>query len=174
MQEFLRKYKIIDALTLDLPVDKNDFIRRLRQHVEPGGAGLLGDPFEVFSSKNKEFRGEVSKDGFKIRKRRKLFEAYAGLAKAEGTFREDKGKLSISTTINGFNSIFIIYYLIVTVLYLGFLVAFFLVDEIPLLVFPFLLLHAALMYGIPFFVMRRSVQRMKRDLEREFFYLTKE
>lgn len=29
------------------------------------------------------------------------------------------------------------------------------------------------MLGIPYFVMRRSVSRMKHELEREFYYMTK-
>jgi len=38
---------------------------------------------------------------------------------------------------------------------------------------PFLFIHAAFMFGIPYFMMRRSVKRMKHDLEREFYYMTK-
>ncbi len=174
MQNLLRKYKLIEAVTIKLPLDKAEFVSRLRLHVEPGGTGLLGDPFEAFSGKNKEFRGTVDLDGFKIRKRRKIFEAYSGLAKAEGTFHQEQDQLNIATTINGFHGVFYFYYLIVTLIYAGFVVAFFTVDDMPVFVIPFIILHAALMYGIPFFIMRRSVQRMKRDLEREFFYLTKE
>ena len=37
----------------------------------------------------------------------------------------------------------------------------------------FILVHAGLMYGLPYFLMRRSMARMKRELEREFFYMTR-
>jgi preprotein translocase subunit YajC len=38
---------------------------------------------------------------------------------------------------------------------------------------PFIFIHAVFMFGIPYFMMRRSARKMKHDLEREFFYLTK-
>lgn len=38
---------------------------------------------------------------------------------------------------------------------------------------PFLFFHAILMFGIPYFIMRRSTQRLKHELEREFYYMTK-
>ena len=40
-------------------------------------------------------------------------------------------------------------------------------------VFPFLVVHAAFMFGVPYFMMRRSTNRMKYQLEREFYYMTK-
>ncbi|MFT4850597.1 MAG: hypothetical protein ACI83B_003156 [Sediminicola sp.] len=38
---------------------------------------------------------------------------------------------------------------------------------------PFIIIHAAFMYGAPYLMMRRSTKRMKHELERELFYLTK-
>lgn len=173
MQELLRKYKVIDDLTIQLTIDKADFIQKFRQHVEPGDTGIIGNPFEVFSSSDQEFRGQVDLNGFVIRKRRKMFEPYANIAKAEGTFHQDQDKLRITTTVNAFNGMFLFYYVFVTFVYLAFTVVIIAVEDIPVFVIPFLLLHAALMYGIPFFLMRGGVKRMKRDLEREFFYMTK-
>jgi hypothetical protein len=38
---------------------------------------------------------------------------------------------------------------------------------------PFIFFHALFMFGIPYFMMRNSVQRLKHELEREFYYMTK-
>ena len=44
-------------------------------------------------------------------------------------------------------------------------------EMMTLIGLPFLLLHAAFMFGIPYLVMRNSTKRMKYDLTREFHYL---
>lgn len=173
MEQFLRKYRLIDDLTINLSIDKADFIQRFRQQIEPGDTGFIGNPFEAFSSNDREFRGQVDVNGFTVRQRRKFFQPYAGIAKADGTFRQEREQLQIQTTVNGFNGLFTFYYIAVTVFYVIFLFTILLVEEIPLFITPFLLFHAVLMYGIPYFVMRGSVQSMKRLLERELFYLTK-
>ncbi len=38
---------------------------------------------------------------------------------------------------------------------------------------PFIVLHGAFMLGLPYFLMRKSVSKMKYELEREFYFLTK-
>lgn len=40
-------------------------------------------------------------------------------------------------------------------------------------IFPFIIVHAIFMLGFPYLMMRRSVSKMKYELEREFFYMTK-
>jgi len=38
----------------------------------------------------------------------------------------------------------------------------------------FLAIHAVFMLGIPYFLARRAVSRMKYELEREFYYMTRD
>ncbi len=56
MNEFLKRLKLIDELTLTLPVTRNDFINRLKDVTGEGNAGMPV-AFEVFSSSTKEFKG---------------------------------------------------------------------------------------------------------------------
>ena len=101
-------------------------------------------------------------------------------AVAIGSFQSKDNSLIISTEINGFHGTIIPFYIFITIFYLvfifGFSFATFQVEASGELFFgiPFLLIHAAFMYGIPYFIMKRSTGRMKRELEREFFYMTKE
>jgi cytochrome c biogenesis protein CcdA len=63
------------------------------------------------------------------------------------------------------------------VFYLIFIIAFSTADHIKGnasgFAFPFILIHALIMFGIPYLMMRRSVSRMKYDLERDLFFMTK-
>jgi hypothetical protein len=38
---------------------------------------------------------------------------------------------------------------------------------------PFIVFHATVMMGMPYLFMRRSVKKLKYDLEREFYFLTR-
>ncbi|MDX1829044.1 MAG: hypothetical protein R3342_13470, partial [Lutibacter sp.] len=63
------------------------------------------------------------------------------------------------------------------VFYSIFIGAFFMADNIegnaPGFALPFIFIHATFMFGIPYFFMRRGAKRMKHELEREFYYMTK-
>jgi hypothetical protein len=43
-------------------------------------------------------------------------------------------------------------------------------NTVPFFMAPFLLIHMSLMIGVPYFIIRRSVNRMAYDLERDFHY----
>ena len=177
MKEFLRKLRLIDYLQTELEIQKNDFINKLREHVDEGGTGIFSDTFDVFSSSKNEYKGEVNYNGFKIKRRRKFFDMNMNMAVANGTYYEKDNKLIIDTEINGFHGMMIPFYIFCIVIYGVFIVGFLLADKIGGNVtgfaFPFIIFHAAFMMGIPYFIMRRSTKRLKHELEREFFYLTK-
>ncbi|HEX5171160.1 MAG TPA: hypothetical protein VFW11_18415, partial [Cyclobacteriaceae bacterium] len=112
--------------------------------------------------------------GFKIRRKRKFFDMNMNIAVAQGTYRQRDGVLIIETEINGFHGMFIPFYVIGIVFYIGMITTISLSgNPMPVFVFPFILFHAAFMFGIPYFMMKRSTKRMKYELEREFYYMTK-
>jgi hypothetical protein len=170
MKEFLRKIKLVDWLTTELHISKNEFINNLNAIIDQGDTGLF--TFEMLSSGENELVGRIDYYGFKIRRRRRFFDTNMNFAIAKGTFEEQNGALKIETEINGFSGFFIPYYLfliiICTILFWGISTSsndFFL----SFILFFF----ALLMLGIPYLIMRRSVKRLKYELEREFYYLTK-
>jgi hypothetical protein len=178
MNEFLRKLKLIDHFTVELEVERYFFVDRLMSVVDPGDTGTLFSSFEGFSSNKKEYKGKVSDNGFEIRRRKKLFDMNMGSAIAKGKWRQKDNNLVIETEVNSFNNFFILFFVILIVIY-GFGAIALLFSEnseggskmIALMGLPFLLLHAAFMFGIPYMVMRNSTSRMKYDLTREFHYL---
>lgn len=177
MKEFLKKLKLIDYLQTELIIQKNDFVNKLQKHVDESSTSIFSDTFDVFSSSKNEYKGEVNFNGFKIKRRRKLFDMNMNVAVAKGTYSQKGDKLIIDTEINGFHGMMIPFYIFCIIIYGVFIVGFLSADEIggdvPGFAVPFIFVHAAFMMGIPYFIMRRSTKRLKHELEREFFYLTK-
>ena len=134
--------------------------------------------FEALTSGKNEYKGTIDHHFFKLRKRRRIFDTNRNFALAEGTMHEKDGKLVLETEIKGFHSMMKFFYAFILGFYLIFILgftftSFFAKDSVPLFVLPFIFIHALLMLGIPYFVMRRSVTRMKYELERDFHFWTK-
>ncbi|KAB2809993.1 hypothetical protein [Phaeocystidibacter luteus] len=171
---FLRRIKLVDSTTFDLPIQKSEFVHKLREQVEPGGTGMFA-PFEAFSSSEKEFKGQVEYNGFEIRRRKRLFDAKLNFALVRGTYIQKGDKLEIKADIHGFRGIMIAFYVFLVIFYTIFITASSVAasenDGVGLVFFPIILIHGAFMGGIPYLFMRRSVKNMKRDLEKEFYFL---
>ena len=177
MKDFLKRIKLIEHFTTEIAIPKTDFVTKFRYHVDEGSIGIFSDAFDIFSSSKNEYKGYVGFDGFKIKRRRKFFDMYTNLAVAKGTYRQDREKLIIKAEINGFSGKMIPFYLFAIVFYSIFIGVFFMTDGLEGnasgFVLPFILIHAALMFGLPYIAMRKSTKRMMHELEREFYYMTK-
>ncbi|WP_333600245.1 hypothetical protein [Flavobacterium sp.] len=174
MQDFLIKLKLIDYLNTTLSISKTEFAKRLSQITERGNPNMLLNPFEAFSTDSRLFKGLVSETGFKLRRKRQFFTYNSTVAQATGTLSEVDGKLIITTEINGYNSYFKIFYFFLVIFYVGFISICMVTDSsFPFPVLPFIVLHAGFMFCIPYFIMRRGVRQLKHDLDREFFFLTR-
>jgi hypothetical protein len=175
MKALLRKLQLIDYLTTNLRMDKTNFVQRLSSITDEGSTGMFSDTFDAFSSSKNEFKGQVNYDGFKLKRRRRFFDTNINTAVANGTLSENNGQLIVETEINGFNNFFIAFYIFLIIFYSIFVFGVTSsADNIEFFAIPFFLLHGTLMFSIPYFMMRRSVKRLKYELEREFFYLTKD
>ncbi|UII26074.1 hypothetical protein LVD15_22650 [Fulvivirga maritima] len=178
MKEFLRSIKLVDNLTTELNIQKSEFVKTFKAHVDEGSTGFGSDAFDVFSSSKNEYKGHVGYDNFKIKRRRRFFDRNMNLAVASGTYKQKESQLIIETEINGFSGMMIPFYIFALIFYSFFIVTFSFADNIngngAGFALPFIIIHAAFMFGIPYFMMRRSTKRMAHELEREFFYMTKE
>ena len=178
MKEFLRKIKLIESLTTELSIQKNEFVKTFKENVDEGSTGFMSDSFDVFSSSKNEYKGHVGFDSFKIKRRRRFFDMNMNFAVANGTYVQKENSLIIETEINGFSGMMIPFYVFALIFYSIFIVTFSFADNIEGngagFALPFIIIHAAFMFGIPYFMMRRSTKRMAHELEREFFYMTRE
>lgn len=173
MNDFFRKIKIIQPFSIILDITKQKFVSELSKVTENSDLGMFSIVFEAFDSDNKEFIGKVSQTGFKIRRKIKMFDTKNTVAIAEGTFKESDNKLLIEGTINGFNNFFYFIYGIIIISFVLFIITFSFNQENSTFILNYILFQGLIMFIIPYFVIRRSVNRLKYELEREFFYLTK-
>lgn len=177
MTEFLKKHKLIDHLTTELELDKMEFVKRLRQQVDEGDVSFLSGAFEAFTSSDNDFVGTVSTEGFTFRRRRKMFERSMNLAYVTGSYSQERDRLVISTDIIGFRKIMLFYFGFLVILYLFFISIFLfsasLEESLPIMIILPILLHASIMFLLPYFLARRSVQKLKKEVEREFHFLAR-
>jgi hypothetical protein len=177
MENFLRKIKLIDSFSTTLNTSKSEFTSALRNNVDEADIdGLFSGVFEVFSSSKNLYKGSVNHNNFRIRKRARLFEKNIGKTIASGDLRENGESLIINTKIKGWSNYMFFFYSFLSIFYLIFIVGSFAGifsedSQFPIFVPIFILIHAVFMFGIPYFIMRRSVKRLKEDLEREFHYI---
>lgn len=178
MKEFLEKLKLIQHLETELNINRKDFVDKLYNQVDKGDIGFLLDLFDVFSSSKNDYKGHVGYDGFKIRKKKRFLDMNINTAVAKGKYHQKDDVLLITAEINGFKGIMIPFYIFLPIFYSIFFVTFLFTDKVnggmEIFALLFIIFHAALMMGIPYLFMRRSVKLLKRELEREFYFLTKE
>ena len=168
MKEFLEKIGLIDHLTATIEVDKDAFISKFQAQVKEARIDVfLENPFDVFSSDKATYKGYVGFDGFRIKRRRKIFDMQSSYPIiAEGFFSQSGKTLIIETEINGIPLFFqLIYGLMILMFIIGFTTLLRghvdLSGLLPLLVIPTII-------GIQCFLLTKAVKNLKKDLERDF------
>jgi hypothetical protein len=173
MKELLERLKLVVHFTIELEIEKSVFVSKLMQNIDEGDTSIFFTPFEAFSSSKSDYKGKVAFDQFKIRRRKRFFDIAWTLATAKGAFKQVDKNVVIETEINGFHGIFIPYYIFVPIFYLLFIMGFVFSDsnQGELYFIPMIIIHAVFMLGFPYFFMRRGVNRMKYELERDLYYM---
>jgi hypothetical protein len=176
MKSILKSLKLIDYLITEIPMERKDFVEKLKMNVDQGGTGFFLSAFEAFSSSKKNYKGTVGFDSFRIRRRRRFFDTSMNLAVAEGSFRQKENLLVIQSTINGFHPFFIPFTALLLIIYIVAIVSVIFSDNLGNMGWffvPFFFIHSLLMLGIPYYMMRKGVSRMMYELDRDFYYMTK-
>ena len=177
MKQFIRSLKLIEDFSTEIKIEKGAFLERFKSSVDEGNTDIFSDISDIFSSNKNQFKGHVGLDNFKIKRRRRFFDIDLNFAVAEGTYRQQGESLIIEAEINGFKYFMIPFYFLALAFYAIFFVVFISADDVTgltaILVFPLIVVHAGLVLGIPYLMMIRSVMRMKHELEREFYFMTK-
>ena len=177
MENFLKKIKLIDSFSTTINTSKSVFTSALRNHVDEADIdGLFSGAFDAFTSSKNLYKGSVNHNGFRIRKRRRLFDRNFSKALAIGELKEQGDTLRINTKINAWSNYMFPFFGFASIFYLIFFSVMigqgFSGDSgISFVASFFVLIHAGFMFGIPYFMMRRSVKIMKEDLEREFHFI---
>lgn len=176
MDNFLRKIKLIDSLTVELKGNKSDFIRKFRQNVEESDLSYSDSFFEVFKSSPNEYKGNIDNHVFALRRKAKLFDTNRNFAVVEGKMTEKSDKLILEADIKAIRKsmkfFFIFFILVFIIIITGAIIVPIMTgkDALPLGVLPFVFLYMLIIIAVPYFRTRRSITRMKYDLERDFAF----
>ncbi|WP_046757250.1 hypothetical protein [Kordia jejudonensis] len=173
MHDFLERIQLIKHTQITLNIDKSEFISHFKANVDEGSIGAFSSMFEAFSSSKNRYKGNISQNSFKIRRRREFFDRTSYLARVTGTFRQQNDQVVIDAKVNGFSNFLIPLYIFITLFYILFIpmaiIGF--ADSIIPIVFVFF--HALMMYCIPYFIIRKRVKNTAIDIEKELFFMTK-
>ena len=167
----VHKLGLRTTLDLRLPTDRATFARTLSKAVIESDLGFFADLQGLFRGGEEEFLGYVRLNTFKLKQRRRFFDFNQTSAVAEGNFLEEGDKLRVRATITGLSTGMVAAFVALTIFYGVLLTVVFSTAQLPVIVYPFILLQALLFFGVPYLLARRSVRGMRRQLEREFHYL---
>lgn len=172
IEAFFRKIKLIQDFHIILPVKEEDFVEQFHDQVKESDLGLFSDPAEQYSTKGPDYKGWIRQGQFEMKLRRKMFSFNLGLSRVHGKYFEEGRELIVEGEINGASKWLIPIFAVAIGIYI--MAIFFLMSsgesaDNSFWLFHLILLHAAFMMGIPYFLIRMEAGRIKRDLEGEFF-----
>ena len=174
MKAFLRKIKIIDSFTMTLPMPQQAFVAKLAAITELGSTRMFVSPFALFSSRDWAYVGVVTDESFKIQRHGRYLDANGSAVTASGTLTEENGQVRIETELNAAYTFLFNAFVIVLPLGIGIAAPIIFPNKESLLISLLMTIIFGFVSLMFYFSVRRSVERMKEDLERAFFYLTKD
>ena len=169
MKEFLEKIGLIDHFTTIIEVEKDAFISKFEGNVKEARIGMFSEnPFDVFSSDKATYKGHVGFDGFRIKRRRKIFDIKSSFPIiAEGSFVQKGKMLIIETRINGIPLFFQLIYGLMILMFIICVTTMLmqhrsLSELLSLLIIPTVI-------GVNCFMLKKAVRNLKKGLEKDFF-----
>ena len=169
MNKFLQKIGLIKIFEINLNITRSEFVEKLSRLTEAGSPEMFANPLEALSSGSSEFKGIVNQEGFRIKRKKRIFKANLNLAIAEGKYAEIGRNLTITTEICGLNKFFkficvffFIFYLVVAIMLdlSG--------DANSVAFIPFIFIHAIIVYTILYFILNFSAAKLKKVILSNF------
>ncbi|MEZ5038780.1 MAG: hypothetical protein R2828_02780 [Saprospiraceae bacterium] len=161
--QIISKLHLEDSFLMDSKLPKDLFLERLNASVDVGQGHQM---FEAFQSKLNDYIGEVNANGFRLRRRQKMFESNMRMAIIEGIFKEKREGLSIQVKVFLHPLRMKLIFGLFIFAYVIFFLAFLFIDMGPEknFVLWFIPAHGLLLFGIFYFVFRRMVKVSKRKI----------
>jgi hypothetical protein len=178
MKNIYKYLGLIGDHQMKMDVSREIFIERLKAHVGVD----TGSSLDIFASSHIDYKGAVGQSGFYLRRRRGFFSNNRHYCKAIGSFEEEGNQLVIDIEINNITAPIILVYSIVILadlfqvfgIFSGVLTLDYsrVVHSISGLFS--MLLFSAIVAGIISFFSTKAIQKMKYELENNFYsYLKK-
>ena len=174
MPSFFEQLGLLKELELTYEVSQKTFIDLLEKNLDKDRY----NPFEVFTSSHFKYKGTIETDGFRVKKKRRLFDSKTGWISATGKLEEKGNKLSINLAIIGWNHYMTIVYVFILI-YCVFAFSTWLdMNEMQsltkwLFLLFIMLLHTALLLLAPIILLRKSVKSLAETLPKDLSHLVK-
>lgn len=164
-QRIIKRLKLENQFSLTTDMDKTAFLSLLKDSIDED-TGLQF--FESINLKLKPYKGFISSNGFKLKRRRRAFESNNEMARITGTLKSDLRHTEVIThigypefTIKAISGLMLLVYTVV----LGVVLT---VDvgEIPVWMPLLIVGHFLLIFGILFFVLRYQIRTSTKKIRR--------
>ncbi len=163
-QRIIKRLKLEDQFSLKVDMDKAAFLKLLKDHIDEDTGPQL---FESINPRLKPYKGAITLNGFKLKRRRRAFESNNDMARITGTLKSDLRHTEVIThigypelTIKAISGLMLLVYTVVLAVVLT-------VDlgETPTWM-PFLIIgHFFLIFGILFFVLRYQIRTSTKKIK---------
>lgn len=151
---------------MELPIARVDFVNTLQRNI----ASPTPDLLDLFSPSTYTYKGTVANNQFELSRKKRLLDADTNYAIAKGRLTQDDNKLTINIDVNGFRPPVIPFMIFSGVFYFFFFAALLagkIGPQISGWMVTLFLVHATLIFGLPYLIMRKSVSAMRTDIERD-------
>ena len=175
LENAIVKLELKRQLSIDLVVSREVFINGLKKQMKSELESPLISGFEIFSSDNTSFVGDITEDGFTLRSKRVAGKSVRHIAVAKGIIEENEKGLSVLIEINAFRGIYSCMLLLLIPLYVCLFLGSLYIGVVrlnleALLSLIFILFHGAFMIGGPVFLLSKAARILDQNLE----YIIKE
>lgn len=164
-QRIIQRFKLEDQFSIMMDMDKAAFLQLLKENIDEDTGPQF---FESINPKLKPYKGFISLNGFKIKRRRRAFESNNDMARITGTLKSDFRHTELITHIGYPEMTLKLIFGLILVVYLVVLTVVFSVDigESPSWV-PWLIVgHFFLIFGILLFVLRYQIRTSTKKVRR--------
>lgn len=178
MSKILKSLKLIQDFEIELETRKKSFVQRLKDNVDEEEIKFSTSVLDVFSQGTYKYKGKVGFKGFTLKKRSRLFDLGKNISVIRGSYVEKGKTLNVPFEVNGFKGGMKLYYFLLTLFYLFYLFGLGAnlisgqTDDASMLIL-LTLLQMVFFFGMPYFIMRRSIRYLKSEILRDFTSLSK-
>lgn len=172
MKKILRKLKLIQEYSFEMNAQLSVLVDKLNSNIDDFDFNIVNLLFEPYNSGHHRFKGKADVQGFEIKHRREFFNYNISFPIVKGRFIEKNNVLVIETEINGLRRGLVLFS---GILFLAIFIAILVIvisAKFDVLIFvPIFVPLFLVLILFPYMMIRISISRMKREIEREFYFI---
>lgn len=167
---FFKRIGLTGYVQVNFQVPAHDFASAFQKVVLPGKVDVMANMTESWKKGDEVLSGKVTPTSFLVRRRKRVTNIQNSFAYAAGSITSTNEGVKVESTILPLPAIFVLFYGFMFVIY-GLFAWHFLSGNNTKDFSPFFIFHGLFMMIVPYFALRKHVERLERDLRRELYYV---